>query len=448
MAQGGNDYLSQSQRDLYAAVPQTDSTAGRGDSRAGPDDTYNPGLTAENARLAAAALFSILGHANPIKVETSSVYGPGIVMPQIARSTGYNRRVTELAMRSLIFVGVNFFVQGWILYMFSKELYVMDRFAGRMSLCDFGAYTEDCPNSPGCVGPAGTPYAAHRLYPYAQWNPRTFFRDSLRELFDNKDKTIGTIVDPGEYGVESSLCRSICCFLFMMAVTKDAFQIYELWRLLYSVPSWAEPWILYDENQKPECVETRTLSIDRVRLKIAGMPTPWKYFNGFCIMLPKTMFWLMTADLGITFLMNTSGITDSIVNSMALAFILSIDELIFDTATASRTKYMMNCLEPFHPNKQGETAASTQSVMEEEEIHQRSLWCPDFFPRRLIFVMVMTWACVVKYYFMRCQKADDGTWVSKPLYMPKSLDYSWLTAYFPFLFPLDVEDEPAWTPQS
>merc|ERR1719217_579970 len=142
-----------------------------------------------------------------------------------------------------------------------------------------------------------------------------------------------------------------------MAVTKDAFQIYELWRLLYSVPSWAEPWILYDENQKPECVETRTLSIDRVRLKIAGMPTPWKYFNGFCIMLPKTMFWLMTADLGITFLMNTSGITDSIVNSMALAFILSIDELIFDTATASRTKYMMRSLEPFHPNKQGETAA-------------------------------------------------------------------------------------------
>merc|ERR1719456_1615715 len=109
-------------------------------------------------------------------------------------------------------------------------------------------------------------------------------------------------------------------------------------------------------------------------------------------MIPKMLFWVMTANLGVAFLMNTSGITDSIVNSMALAFILSIDELIFETATAGRTKYMMDNTEPFHIwNRAMETEAPEEVLLNLERDHERrTFWCPDLFPQRLVLVMALT----------------------------------------------------------
>jgi hypothetical protein len=186
--------------------------------------------------------------------------------------------------------------------------------------------------------------------------------------------------------------------------------------------------------------------LSNVKLRIAGMPLNWKVFNVFFIMIPKVMFWLMTADLGIAFLMNTSGITDSIVNSMALAFILSIDELIFETATAGRTKYMMENTEPFHlHNVEDEKSASEEYIMAEDERCRRSIFCPDLFPKRLLFVVALTWLFLSLYYVTRCERAPDGTWVSLPLFLPKNLHFSFLTAYFPLLFPLDVNPEAIWS---
>merc|ERR1719456_850441 len=139
-------------------------------------------------------------------------------------------------------------------------------------------------------------------------------------------------------------------------------------------------------------------------------------------MIPKMLFWVMTANLGVAFLMNTSGITDSIVNSMALAFILSIDELIFETATAGRTKYMMDNTEPFHLHQlTAERQAPEDHILIEDEKHRRSLKCPDLFPQRLLFVVVLTWIFLTLYYWTRCERSADGTWVSQPLHMPKSL---------------------------
>lgn len=425
----------------YAQVPQNEN----GQSMPLPSSVSEK----DSARLAAATLFVILGSSNPCKVETGSVYGPAIVMPQFARSTGYHKRVTELALRSLFFVAVNIAVQGWILFMFSKEQMVMDRFAGRMALCDFGASIEECPNAAGCIGPGGTEYAAPRLYPFAQWTSRNFVKESLKAIFPERADDIDREIDPGEYGVESSLCRLLCCFLFMMAVTKDAFQIYELWRLLWNVPSKAESWMSYENYSglsEPELSENRMLSINQVKLRIAGMPFHWKVFNVVFIVIPKMLFWFMTADLGIAFLMNTSGITDSIVNSMALAFILSIDELIFETATAGRTKYMMDNTEPFHLHKlAAEKQASEEHIHAEDEKHRRSYKCPDLFPQRLLFVVVLTWIFLSLYYYSRCEVSPDGTWVSKPLRLPKSLHFSAWVAYFPFLFDLEVQEEAVWS---
>jgi hypothetical protein len=369
-------------------------------------------------------------------------------MPQFARSTGWHKRVTELALRSLFFVAVNIGIQGCVLCLFSKEQTVFDKFAGRMALCDFGASIDDCPNAIGCTGPGGTPYEPLKRYPFVQWINRNFVKDSLTNLFPDKESEIGDTIDPGEYGVESNVCRLLCCLLYMMAVTKDAFQIYDVGRLLWFVPSQAESWIWYENypaTLEPELSEVRILSLDQVKLRIAGMPRSWKMFNIVFILMPKILFWLMTADLGIAFLMNTSDITDSIVNSMALAFILSIDELIFEASTAGRTKYMMENTEPFHiVNRKIEAEADEMSLKAEDEAHQRSVLCPDLFPQRLLLVIVLTLIFLTVYYTTRCERSADGSWISKPLYMPKSLNFSPLSAYFPFIFELDYQDEATW----
>lgn len=433
----------------YAQVPQNDIGFDGGKGDLWEQELARRAAETDSARLAAATLFGIMGNNDPCKVETGSVYGPAIVMPQFARSAGWEKRITELALRSLLFVVVNILIQGCILSLFSKEQVVFDRFAGRMALCDFGADMVDCPDHPGCTGPGGESYSPLKRYSFAQWMNRNFVKESLLSVFPEKADEIHDKIDPGEYGVESTVCRLFCCFLYMMALTKDALQIYELCRLLYHVPTRAEFWLYYENppgSLEPEMAANKILRLEQVKLRIAGMPFFWKMFNIVFIMLPKMLFWFMTADLGIAFLMNTSDITDSIVNSMALAFILSIDELIFETATAGRTKYMMESLEPFHVHKlAAEKEASEDSIVAEEQRHQRSICCHDFFPHRLVLVFALTFLFLGAYYHTRCERIDDGTWISKNMFLPKSLRYSFLTAYFPFLYPLEVESEPYWT---
>jgi hypothetical protein len=396
----------------------------------------------ENAFLAASTLFTLLQHQNMCKVETGSVYGPAICMPQFARSAGYPRRITELGLRSLVFVFANIAVQGWILVMFSKEQLVMNKLSGRMSLCDFGAHMDQCPEGPGCLGPGGTRFEPLRLYPFTQWSTRTFVRDTLKIVFPERADEIQNRVDPGEYGVESRYCRFLCCFLFMMAVTKDAFQIMDLMRLLWHVPTSSQPWLSYTG-----CIDmndpSSRVNLDGVKLKIAGMPVQWKLFNVLFILLPKCLLWLMTAELGVAFLMDTSGIADLVVNSMALAFILSIDELMFETATAGRTKYMMDNLEPYHLQKAGEEKEDNLgNALADDTAH---CCCMDLFPYRLVVVVILTTIFVTNYYITRCFKTKDGMWASLPVYVPRSLTLSVWTAFFPSVFPYEYDNNLLWS---
>merc|ERR1719446_213402 len=97
-----------------------------------------------------------------------------------------------------------------------------------------------------------------------------------------------------------------------------------------------------------------------------------------------------------------------------------------------------------HP-RTADKQASEEIIQVEEETHSRSCLCPDLFPHRLLIVAVLTWIFLSVYYYTRCQQAEDGAWVSKPLYLPKSLHFSPLTAYFPSFFELEVEDTPLWS---
>merc|ERR1712139_553260 len=87
--------------------------------------------------------------------------------------------------------------------------------------------------------------------------------------------------------------------------------------------------------------------LEQLRFVLAGMPRGWKIANLIILWFPKIYLWLLTVDIGVIFLMETSKIEDMIINSVALAFILSIDEVIFASLMPTMSKYMMERLDDF-----------------------------------------------------------------------------------------------------
>merc|ERR1712217_826338 len=118
-----------------------------------------------------------------------------------------------------------------------KEELVMDKFAGQMYLCDFGARKDGCPEADGCLGPGGTRYTPDRMFSYEQWSVQNWVKKSLKDVFPERITKIEDHVDPGEYGIESLHCRFLCTFLFIVAVTQEFQKALELLRVIYVVPS-------------------------------------------------------------------------------------------------------------------------------------------------------------------------------------------------------------------
>jgi len=127
--------------------------------------------------------------------------------------------------------------------------------------------------------------------------------------------------------------------------------------------------------------------------------------------------------------METAGISDVIVNCMALAFILSIDEMIFERLATVATKHMMQNLEEM---------ALFSTDTEEEETHQEVLarynreelgqgrWriLGMIIPKRLLYILLIMSVFIFKYYHDNCEEDDDGSWVSKAMYLPKIETYN------------------------
>merc|ERR1712151_23978 len=96
-------------------------------------------------------------------------------------------------------------------------------------------------------------------------------------------------------------------------------------KVLYYVPSRNEPWI---ELQDDDDTATQDDWLDQVTIKLNGMSRFWKVFYVMCVLLPKFLLWQLTCSSGVDFLMETASVDDLIVNSVALGFLLTMDELV------------------------------------------------------------------------------------------------------------------------
>lgn len=422
----------------YAAVPTGPP----------PEDFTYPGAgnftgptvydDARRSQLGATKMFRTLRQDDTHNFETSSVYGLAIVLPQLARSAGWPVNFTMAALRSYLYLSINCAVQLTFLYMISKEEEVMDAYSGQMYLCDLGAGVDRCPNGPGCLGPGGTPYSAPRMYPFDQWVTRNFVRDSLKAIFPDKVDLINKDVDPGEYGLESYKCRLMCCFLFMVSLTSEFFTIVKILHLIYSLPNKAEMWFEYEPETKSE-----------VGVKLAGMSYVWKAFNLIFVVAPKLFLWKLTCQAGVHFLLDTSGIVDVISNSVALGFILSVDELVFENLTSQDTKDIMGMVNGFNVQKvsEPEPADQPEEFLLDNYFREKMNRCSigALLPTKLLFVLVLTFVFVAEYYYNHCRLDSDGRWIPSDLYLPSSVNYSLLRFLVPSFFPEDERGPLVWS---
>lgn len=404
-------------------------------------------------KVAASKAISVLKkmeHDGFCSIEADSVYGAAVAMPQIARSCGWPGSLISVVIRVYFFTMLNFLMQGFLLSMIGEEQLMMYPFAGQMHLCDFGASIKECPDAPNCKGPMGTTYSMPRLYSFPIWSTRVFVKDSLKAIFPDLAEEIDAKVDPGEYGLESYHCRLACVFLFMLAVAEDLKESIGLARTLWRLPSRSDPWISYSWPtwaSKEEVKKIKEINeLDCVKFHVAGIPTAWKVFYYFFVVLPKFGLWLAVAKSGVHYLMETAGIVDMIVNAMALTFVLEVDEMVFHRFTTSLTKHIMNNIQDL-PNfdtnmEDSETDQQALERFKAEEFGTKGwgklLMC---IPWRLIFVLVLQALFVCDYYHENCQHLEDGSWVSKELRLPKVLAYRPIELMFGLL---STDGDPVW----
>jgi len=411
-----------------------------------------------NMKVAAGKAYGMLDRFehSKVSVERTSVYGAALVMPQLARTASGSLSFTALAIRSYFLLFANLLLQGFLLYMIMKEERVLNRFQGKMRICDFGAHIDlACPGGPNCWGPGGTHLEPERLYSWMVWRTRSYVKQSLLNIFPEMTAEINEKIDPGEYGVESHNLRMLCCILFVTGLYADLVSSMELGLLLWQIPSHAEPWMSYEvPNHEEKSQKLPTWNeLDYIKFQVAGMPFAWKVVNVIMVMVPKLWVWTITVNIGIVYLMETSQIEDMIINCATLAFILNIDEQIFANIMPGMARYIMTnindyILEELEP----ETYWNKDAVAKHDEDKNWSILSADFirrvFPARLLVICGMSGLFIVKYYHEGCRKTDDGSWVPHDVYIPKEDTLGLLAFLMSPVKGVHVEvdeEQPLWT---
>jgi len=412
-----------------------------------------------HVRLGAAKLVGYLREqeSGTLQVETSSIYGVALALPQIGRSCGWPRAFVNISIRAYLTLIINFVLQLWVIYLINKEELVMNKFAGRMYTCDFAAKLSHCPDGAGCVGPDGTKYTPSRLYDFGTWATRNYVRDALRSLFPDMREEIDSQVDPGEFGVEDTYCRFICVLIFVMSLTAEFNFIVDGFRMMTNLPTKAESWVCYEvpkwaEKNRVKSVHGWT-ELDLVKIRIAGMPMSWKVINLVIVYLPKAFLWLCILLAGTSCLLNTSGIDDMLVNSTALGFVLNIDELVYMTMTDSLAKTLLEKLESYplydvarHEEMDDEQALHAHHENENNAtVRQKFRSMCRIIPGNAVVCFILWVGVIAEYYHANCEQTSDGTWVSKEMHLPRSVAVGLSQALFPSMFAIDSEEAPYWS---
>lgn len=303
------------------------------------------------------------------------------------------------------------------------------------------------------MGPGGSDITPPRLYGWVPWAVRGFVKSSLLALFPERAADIAVAADPGEYGLESYYCRLMCVIIFVVSTISEIMLCWQMLKLLWHVPNKNESWITVEEEESKE--ESRDEMLDSVKVKVAGMSPLWKFVNFTFVFVPKLVLVFYTLKAGIYFLMETAGIDDLIVNSVALGFLMNLDELITSALMSQETRTLLDVCEELEIETEPATTKEfTDDTLVEEycEENNSSLHCMLKAIWNLLYyklfnallVCVITAYFVASYYLTKCER-KNGTWVSRTMYLPTGMSYNLLNTFLPNWFPITVEETPYWT---
>jgi len=392
--------------------------------------------------LGPAKLIGLMQHrlAGELEVEKDSVYGAALAVPQIARSCQWHGLLLGCTVRIYVCLFLNIFLQGFLLYSINKEFLVWFKYAGQMHACDFSANLDNCPDGDGCVGPGGTQYTPDRIYDYNTWNTRRFVRDGMRALFPNRTREIEESLDPGEFGIESTAIRDAALFLFVVCLLSEAEGIYTFMQILWTAPSSSDSWVTFEVPgwaNKEYAKSVHALGeFDLVKIGIGGIPLHWKIINLLFVVGPQMVLFIFTLRAGRDFLMESSGILDTIINATALGFILNIDELLLTALSGYVARTLLAKLESLELYSSDEDWLDDETTVRRYQqtvtSAARILWfcCPG----KLIMSIIVWYLLRADYYMVKCQSLSGLGWVSLSMYLPENgVDISLIQAFFSIL---------------
>eukprot|EP00419_Tripos_fusus_P068253 CAMPEP_0172896330 /NCGR_PEP_ID=MMETSP1075-20121228/155248_1 /TAXON_ID=2916 /ORGANISM="Ceratium fusus, Strain PA161109" /LENGTH=268 /DNA_ID=CAMNT_0013751715 /DNA_START=63 /DNA_END=867 /DNA_ORIENTATION=+ len=197
------------------------------------------------------------------------------------------------------------------------------------------------------------------------------------------------------------------------------------------------------------CSETQQY-LNLVHVKVAGIPRLWKFISFMVVLLPKLVIWKLTLQTGTTFLMNTAGSVDLILNAVALTFILSIDEMICEVLLSRPTRILLAKCDsfPLHPvSGQEQTDEELLDLLDRKGKGCKAWSVKDIFlmiPSQLAITAVITVLFIADYYHEHCLWTEKDGWVSKPVYIPQGSAFNFWNAVLPDVFPPPQQPAPFW----
>jgi len=155
---------------------------------------------------------------------------------------------------------------------------------------------------------------------------------------------------------------------------------------------------------------------------------------------------------GIMFIMETAQMVVLILNSIALAFILDIDEVVMSRLSTKATLHIMEHLHDYELFDLSEEEKETEEHALEHFAKEEANW--NIFnpkvqflllPKRLLIMIAILSLVDIAYFLRHCSHQNDGSWISKPVRRPIFLRYNPLRLALPGVFgDQPLEKDAAW----
>jgi hypothetical protein len=257
---------------------------------------------------------------------------------------------------------------------------------GTPHLCSYGS---DTGASTTPRGPWGGAYKRDRANIESDYQTVVL----LNTLAEHSKRLDGASdIEPVEFGMESATCRLVCVTVLIAAVMGKVSEDGAMVRILLHTPTlyashlcaYVRPgidsdgtqdsWITFEDDYMRDLfkddfsaqanqIQIKAVSalwkrigkdhLDHISFQVNGMPWYWKAWAFFIVSLRVVLFAWFFSDC-IPFVMNSAGIVETVLNSLALVFVIDLDIVFFTTFCTPRTKKIMKRLqcdlgEPYLP---------------------------------------------------------------------------------------------------